>query len=300
LNQPPALAGVFGHVQEIIAQGGMYLKANPAGGPFDGFAVRHVILGGCSEQGLIIRQYMRDTHPVFRTADGSSVYDGYFPACVGDWPSQFIIVNGVPFANFTPGPIEVPVVNLVDQVEVDNYPQAGRLYRRPDADSATDKYRVYEVAGAGHGVTPSSAVCAAGQDPSQFQQQYVAANALDKLVQWVDKGIAPPHGTPITTASPSGQIETDVFGNALGGVRSWQVDVPVATYHTVFAPLLQQLCTWQVPFSTSTLESLYPNQGKYVSAASVRIQQLAREGWILRDDTQAAMADARGVAATLP
>jgi hypothetical protein len=70
LNQPPALPGVFGHVQEIIAQGGMLLKANPAGGPFDGFDVRNVILGGCSEQGLIIRQYMRDTHPVFRTADG--------------------------------------------------------------------------------------------------------------------------------------------------------------------------------------------------------------------------------------
>jgi hypothetical protein len=55
-----------------------------------------------------------------------------------------------------------------------------------------------------------------------------------------------------------------------------------------------------VPFSTSTLELLYPNRGKYVSAATVRIQQLAQEGWILRDDTQAAMADARGVAATLP
>ena len=158
LNQPPAVSAVFGHVQEIIAQGGMLLKANPAVGPFDGFDVRNVILAGCSEQGLIIRQYMRDTHPVFRTADGSSVYDGYFPACVADWPSQFIIVNGVPFANFTPGPIEVPVVNLAAQVEVDNYPQAGRMYRRPDADSATDKYRVYEVAGSGHGVTQSSAV----------------------------------------------------------------------------------------------------------------------------------------------
>ena len=121
LNESPVQAGVFGHVQELIAQGGMLLKANPTGGPFDGFDVRNVILAGCSEQGLIIRQYMRDAHPVYRTADGTSIYDGYFPACVADWPRKFIIVNGVPFANFTPGPIEVPVVNLTGQMEVENY-----------------------------------------------------------------------------------------------------------------------------------------------------------------------------------
>lgn len=305
LNPPSPVQGVFGHVQEIIAQGGELLKANPAGGPLDGFEVRNVILAGCSEQGLIIRQYMRDTHPVFREADGSSVYDGYFPACVADWPSQFIIVNGVPFANFTPGPIEVPVVNLAAQVEVDNYPQAGRLYRRPDADSATDKYRVYEVAGSGHGLSQSSAVCAAGQQPSQFKEQYVADNALDKLVQWVDQGIAPPHGTAITTTAPNGPIVTDAFGNALGGIRSWQVDVPTATYHTVFnagniPPFNQQLCTWQVPFSTPTLQSLYKNQGQYISAANGDIHQLEREGWVLHDDTKAATDDAKAVAATLP
>ena len=76
------------------------------------------------------------------------------------------------------------------------------------------------MAGSGHGSSQSSAVCAAGQEPSQFKAQYVANNALDKLIQWVDEGIAPPHGTPITTAGPSGPLVTDAFGNALGGVRS--------------------------------------------------------------------------------
>jgi hypothetical protein len=74
-----------------------------------------VILAGCSEQGVIVRQYMRDGHSVHRTADGKSIYDGYFPACVADWPEQFILVDGQPLKNFTPGPIEVPVVNLAGQ-----------------------------------------------------------------------------------------------------------------------------------------------------------------------------------------
>jgi len=136
------------------------VKANPAGGPFGGFNVRNVILAGCSEQGLIIRQYMRDAHPIYREADGSSIYDGYFPACVADWPSNLILINGVPFANFTQGPIEVPVINLTGQQEVEAWPQDGRKFRRPDGDLTGDKYRVYEIAGMGHGLSKSSNVCA--------------------------------------------------------------------------------------------------------------------------------------------
>jgi hypothetical protein len=62
MNLPPNTGAVFGHVLGIMAQGGALLKANPAGGPFNGFNVRNVILAGCSEQGLVIRQYMRDAH----------------------------------------------------------------------------------------------------------------------------------------------------------------------------------------------------------------------------------------------
>jgi hypothetical protein len=294
MNLPPNTGAVFGHVLGIMAQGGMLLKTNPAGGPFDGFDVRNVILGGCSEQGLIIRQYMRDAHPVYRTAEGSSIYDGYFPACVADWPSAVILINGVPFANFTQGPIEVPVVNLTGEMEVAAWPRDGRLFRRPDGDAPGDKYRIYEVAGMGHGLSRSSRVCAAGQQPSQFSAEYVSKNALDKLITWVDQGIAPPHGTPITTAWPGGPIVTDAYGNALGGVRSYQVDVPAATYNTGVA-----LCTWQVPFSAATLASLYPNQGRYISQANHSLHGLEQDGWILKEDAKLAKDDAKTLAKTL-
>ena len=270
LNAPPVKAGVFGHVQELIAQGGMLLKANPSGGPFDGFEVRNVVLAGCSEQGLIIRQYMRDSHPLYRTAKGASIYDGYFPACVADWPSNFILVNDVEFANFTPGPIEVPVVNLTGQMEVENYAEWGRQFRRPDGNTRKDKYRIYEVAGMGHGLSQSSNVCAAGQQPSQFAAQYVSNNALDRLIQWADKGTEPPPGQSITTTTPGGPLVTDAYGNAKGGVRSYQVDVPIADYNTGFG-----LCTWQVPLEAATLESLYRNQGQYIAKVNRSLRDLA-------------------------
>ena len=99
----------------------------------------------------------------------------------------------------------------------------------PTATRRKDKYRIYEVAGMGHGLSQSSNVCAAGQQPSQFTAQYVSNNALDKLIQWVDKGTVPPPGQSIATTAPGGPLVTDAYGNAKGGVRSYQVDVPVAT-----------------------------------------------------------------------
>ena len=295
MNLPPNTGAVFGHVLEIMAQGGALLKTDPAGGPFDGFGVRNVILGGCSEQGLIIRQYMRDAHPIYREEDASSIFDGYFPACVADWPSQVILINGVPFANFTQGAIEVPVINLTGQMEVEAWPQDGRKFRRPDGDLPGDKYRVYEIAGMGHGLSQSSTVCAAGQQPSQFKAQYVSNNALDKLIQWVDRGIPPPHGTPLLTASPNGPLLKDANGNARDGVRSYQVDVPVATYNTGVS-----LCTWQVSFATATLRSLYPNRGTYISQTNHSLHDLEKDGWILKEDAKTAKDDARDLAKTLP
>jgi Alpha/beta hydrolase domain len=276
LNLPAIQGGVFGHVMEVMAQGGMLLRTNPAGGPFRGFDVEHVILAGCSEQGLIIRQYMRDAHPIYRAADGKSIFDGYFPACVADWPEQFILVNGQPFRNFTPGPIEVPVVNLAGQQEVESWPEFGRLYRRPDRNAPNDKYRIYEVAGMGHGTSPSSTTCAAGQQPSRFPAHHLSTSALDKLIRWVDKGIAPPTSEPLATAAPNGPLLKDVHGNALGGVRSVHVDVPVATFFTCVT-----LGTYEVPFTAETIRSLYRTPGHYVIKVNQRISRLVRDGWYL-------------------
>jgi hypothetical protein len=287
LDLPAIEGGVFGHVLEVIAQGGMALKANPNGGPFTGFTVRRVILAGCSEQGLVIRQYMRDGHPVYRTAGDTSIYDGYFPACVADWPEQVILANGQPFRNFTPGPIEVPVINLAGQQEVEGWPEFGRRYRRPDSDAPNDKYRIYEVAGMGHGAGRSRITCGPKQQSSRFAAHNVSANALDKLIAWVDRGAVPPRATPLATAAADGALLKDAHGNALGGVRSVDVDVPVATFFTCVT-----LGSYEVAFPPEKLASLYPTRDDYVFKVNRRIDELAREGWLLEAEASEARAEA--------
>ena len=287
VDMPEIQGGVFGHVIEIIAQGGMLLKTNPAGGPFSGFKVRRIILGGCSEQGLIVRQYLRDGHPIYRMADGTSIFDGYFPACVADWPEPAILVNGKPFANFTPGPIEVPVINLTGQQEVEAWPEFGRKFERADSDAPDDRYRVYEVAGMGHGLVRSRATCAASQQASGFASQYVAANALDKLIKWVDRGIPPPKADRLVAERRNGPLRKDGHGNALGGLRSVQVDVPIAAYFTGVG-----LCTYEVPFEAEKLAQLYGAPSKFAARVRARVDELVAAGWYLSEDAEAAREDA--------
>ena len=87
---------------------------------------------------------------------------------------------------------------------------------------------------------------------------------------------------------------TDAYGNVLGGVRSYQVDVPAATYNTGVA-----LCAWQVPFPPATLASLYPNQGTYISQANHSLHGLEQDGWILKEDAKSATDDAKALAKIL-
>ena len=43
-------------------------------------------------------------------------------------------------------------VTSLGKQEVEAWPETGRRYRRPDSDAPGDKYRIYEVAGMGHGM----------------------------------------------------------------------------------------------------------------------------------------------------
>ena len=273
---------VFGHVQAIMAQGGMLLKSNVPSGPFNGFRVKRVILGGCSEQGLIIRIYMRDSHWEYRTADGGPIYDGYFPVCVADWPDAVQFDSGRVVGNFTPPPVDVPVINLAGQQEVESWPEFGRKYRRPDSDAPSDQYRLYEVAGMPHGFFRRTTGTACGDhQASDFPGNHVANNALDKLIAWVDQGVVPPRVERLATAGPAGAIEVDTSGNAIGGVRTTSMDVPIAAYHTCV-----MLSGYKVPFSRERLTELYSSPEDYVSRVNRRVNELVQEGWYLKEDAE--------------
>ncbi len=91
--------------------------------------------------------------------------------------------------------------------------------------------------------------------------RYVVQAALAALNRWVTDGMAPPTATPLTMSSTAPpEIARDDLGNALGGVRTPAVDVPVATLSGESPAGASRLCSLfgsTVPFDTGTLVGLY-------------------------------------------
>jgi len=106
------------------------------------------------------------------------------------------------------------------------------LARQPDA----PLLRTWEVAGTAHAdqylidyqMSSIQFPCGA---VNTGPQHYVVSAAVAALKTWIESGLAPATGDPIAVVGNA--IALDANGNALGGVRSPHVDVPIATYSGV-------------------------------------------------------------------
>ena len=94
---------------------------------------------------------------------------------------------------------------------------------------------------------------------------------LDAAFYWLNRWVVtsrPPPTAPYlqtTQASPV-VFALDSNGNALGGVRSPQVDAPIAALGGIGSgPTFCFLFGTTVPFSASQLASLYPSHWQFVS-----------------------------------
>ncbi len=95
---------------------------------------------------------------------------------------------------------------------------------------------------------------------------WVLDSAVHWLNLWVTFGIAPKQPPYLATTQSSPVVfQDDSHGNALGGVRSPQVDAPIATLGgTGNTPAFCTLFGTTVPFSSSQLTGLYPNHSTFV------------------------------------
>jgi len=74
------------------------------------------------------------------------------------------------------------------------------------------------------------------------------------MVKWIRDGIAPPiAGRFVLTNPPNAGVQRDSFGNAIGAIRSAEIDVPVAKE----AADTCGLGGTHVPFATTVLKTLY-------------------------------------------
>jgi hypothetical protein len=207
--------------------------------------------------------------------------------------------------------LPVPVVQAV--TETDLVVLFGTSGRQPDAEN----YRYYEMAGTAHlTIHKDTEILPAGifgpdplflEDLCQNEMNTLADgpvfgsylyNAMwQNLETQARDGTAPPAGRMIDL-DMGGQIVRDEFGNALGGVRVPEMDVPTGSHNPPtnqadpnLPPFLRGIGNLACFLSGSTtrftspeLFELYGNRGLYVSQVAMAANDLHSDGFLLQED----------------
>jgi Alpha/beta hydrolase domain len=286
---------------DINSQVGKWIQSDAKSNPLR-HAIDRVYGFGYSQTGGYLNTYVNAIHPLDVQRNHRPIYDGYFIAVAG---GAFVGLAPINSCRTTPpatdprhvtANVGVPVIRAMSQSDY----LTGITARRPDSDAPRDRYRHYEIAGAGHAspfelyysakpediVKAGRAVppVACNEGPRSRFPTSVAFNAiLRNLEQWVRNGIRPPHAEPIQVVN--GQPVLDEHGNVVGGVRSPYVDVPTATWHgNATGASFCFIAGWEEPFSQEKLETLYPTHGTYVRKVARSAFELTRDRFITLPD----------------
>ena len=300
---------------DIISQVGALLRGDEEQNPLKNFEVEYVYATGYSQTAGYLTTYINFIRPLpaAMLKNGKPVYDGYLS---GDGDAFAIFLNQCAQA-FPPGiapsiirPRKEPVISIVTEGSLSQTIAA----RRPDSDKAGDRYRRYEAPGATHanklvfqyaprpGETekvgvPAAAPNCIGPDKyglTDFPLEYLMNAGFANLDTWARFNIPPPRAQVIEAVPGSDssvlEIKRDANGNAVGGLRTPYLDIPVASYHTSSKPADEQssrFCTTQgykVPFEKEKIMALYPTRESYLEKVNGMVDSMVKERYLIKAD----------------
>lgn len=270
---------------DLLRAIGVALKEGGERSPLRHLPVRHVYLGGYSQSGVDTATFAAAFGALTRPA-----YDGYFPACHAASLTPLAVGEGLP--RFEHAPIRgagAPVVEIQPQSDVEGFSADGFVnpgsasVRRDDSDDAGDRFRLYEIAGAPH----TAKIPGCDGDGSSFPMSAFVRAALRNLFRWTEDDIVPPRA-PRIALSVDGQVAeatVDQFGNAIGGVPSPFVDVPIARYdaHSTPGPLCK-LAGREVPLPHNVLAGRYGDAPAYLAEFTASLDTAIEAGYLLKED----------------
>jgi hypothetical protein len=148
---------------------------------------------------------------------------------------------------------------------------------------------------------------------TDFPLEYIMNGAFANLEAWVrdPQGHTPPADRFWIKLHPEYHYPlTDNYGNAVGGVRTPYLDVPIATYHEYSTPVGGRcgLMGYKVPFDDSLLKDLYCicfwgfcfSCNRYVPQVEDAVDELVQDGFITADDGERIITEAEAIQSQLP
>jgi hypothetical protein len=265
--------------------------------PLGGLEVQRVIAHGSSQSAGRLATYVNAIHPLALVVDGFliSLYFGAgVPLEVGDYVLNTADAGARPFLepHLLRDDIGTPIMVLNSETE-----SAACLNV---AQSDTDSYRYWEVAGAAHfdrhmathlapkltrdlgpPPPPSPGTNAIPTDP-------VLDAALHHMNQWLRDGLPPPVQPRIAYKGDPPTIERDEHGIARGGIRLPQADVPLARNSSEgeAGPLGISLeGSWE-PFSFHKIVAQYGDREKYLVRFEAAAKESVKAGVVLERDVE--------------
>ena len=271
-----------------------------------GLRPKRVIAIGESQSASRLVTYIDAIHPLAHVYDAFLVHSRGGGAAPLSAPQPTF--DGPPLALIR-NDTDVPVLTF--QTETDVVAIGFFAARQPDGPNI----RTWEVAGSAHVDTYMSVVGPKDQGPSASDtthlppvqsifggtvacdlpinsgpQHYVLSAALRRLARWVRSGRSPASPPPLSVRPGLPPIiERDPLGNAVGGIRTPQVDVPIAALSGIGQPAGSACSRFgtTIAFDAATIASLYPDHRSYVSAVNRAAKRAVRRGVLLAIDAKA-------------
>lgn len=266
--------------------------AGPAGA-----GVQRVIVIGESQSAYMLTTYVNGVQPVEGCIDAFLIHSRGGPAAPLDGPGGRVDLDA---GRHDPpvrirDDLDVPVLVLQTETDV-----LGHLDYLPARQDDTERFRLWEVAGTAHAdrslVGDFESVLGCPTPVNRGQQRFVARAALRSLERWDDRVASAPRLSVIEGEDTRAVYELDDLGNVAGGVRTPCVDAPTAVLSGLAAPGANRVCllfgqTRAVP--VEDLRRRYPTLGRYREAYAAATDAAIAEGFVLAEDRDEVLADAR-------
>jgi hypothetical protein len=271
--------------------------------PLGELTIARMIAAGESQSAFRMVTYINAIHPLTNLFDGFFVHSRASASSNLSEAPQPVIA--VPAAAPIRDDLDVPVLTFETETDLTLLGYFGA--RQPD----TDRFRLWEVAGTAHadtytlagmtdlGNSPDAANLIISDMPvpgvtcavpvNSGPQHFVQKAALAALDRWVRDGTPPPSAPLLEVeAGPPVAIVRDEHGNARGGIRTPQLDVPIATLTGggQTGAIVCQLFGSTVPFDAATLATLYPDHATYVSEFNAATDAAVAAGHIRPTDAE--------------
>lgn len=270
--------------------------------PLAGYDVDYVLGAGYSQSEDWLTTFSNEFHESKLAWNGLPAFDGYLGA--GGNAAAHSIWSGDPDAidlrfyndERRYNSVNAPYFRIQSETELEVFFFPSNTVRQPDSPI----FRQWEVAGTTHADAPSTAEISLTTlrdkgfplPPCDAPTGDVAiapftSAALHHLTNWVIDGTPPPPSLYISL-NGTNDVARDANGNALGGIRIPELEVPTGTYlpyNSGFGPCV--FAPTYLEFSQEVLDMLYPNHGTYVSPFINAVNKLRKAGYLLPADAEA-------------